>query len=147
MKIKKFNLFLQFISLTVLMIPLSCTCDFEFNYRGLIIDDSTQQPIYEAEIRTIDFDLYAIDPEQYNRYEWGEIAYSDSLGIYKAKSFGLYDCGCGKPVIDDPGDLGRIYFHIQKDGYLSVDTSFYGDSLSLENGFYIIPDIYLTADL
>ncbi len=121
-----------------------CTCGYEFNYKGQVLDEQERQSLAGVEIRTIEYDLYAIDPETYNQYAWGEAARSDSAGYYILVTSGMYDCGPGREDIDDPGDLGRIYFHFAKKGYVPVDTAFWGNSLPKRGSCWQIPTITMS---
>ncbi len=138
--------FLALISLIIVFFQVCCTCDYDFTYRGKVVNGHDQQPLAGAEIRTLDHDLYAIDPGENNQSVWGEPALSDSSGDYKLRTWGLYDCGPGRPDIDDPGDLGWVCFHIEKQGYLTVDTAFDGTSLPDRGSYWEIPTVSLLRD-
>jgi len=70
---------------------VGCTCSYEFTYKGRVLDEQELQSLADAEIRTIEYDLYAIDPEKYNKYIWGKAARSDSAGNYILATSGFYD--------------------------------------------------------
>jgi hypothetical protein len=124
---------------------ISCTCDFEFHFRGVVRAATGGVPIEGARIQTLWYDLYAIDPEKNNRYGWGEAIASDSAGQLRTRAWGVYDCGPGRADIDDPGDLGYIYFHIEAEGYIPCDVSYAGDSFQRRGGYYIVPDIAISS--
>lgn len=134
-----------FMVLAVVIIDAGCTCDFEFEYRGKVVNTLDRKPIQNVKVITLNYDIYAINPDENNDYWPGEVKYTDSLGAYIISSWGLYDCGIGSKEINNPGDLGIIYFYFAKEGFIPVDTGFMGNTLKRNGRFYIIPEISLVS--
>lgn len=139
--------------LAILVITLvSMTCsnsDYEPVFLGTVVDGITQNPLDSVLVWISDYELPDANTGEYSRHSGGSPGPSDTNGHWRTEAFIIVPLGgCGSRI-DGPAGVEQFYFRFERDGYLTLDTTFSGNLLEqnrIKCDIFQVPDIDMVAD-